>query len=188
MSMEIPFLLTYRQSRRWRDIMHTKTMEGLVGASTNMNLLNTPFRVYKEARRKGDTGTMERAMGYVNECSDKAQEYRVKAEEGMEEDAKEAREKAQTEREANIQRRRQERQELEKQMEESKNKNTDTAKIGGDDKAMKKETAGPDDVAQKGNTDGEIMAEASKRESVIYTKTGEAGQSRQSAANISVLV
>lgn len=168
--------------------MHTKTMEGLVGASTNMNLLNTPFRVYKEARRKGDTGTMERAMGYVNECSDKAQEYRVKAEEGMEEDAKEAREKAQTEREANIQRRRQERQELEKQMEESKNKNTDTAKIGGDDKAMKKETAGPDDAAQKGNTDGEIMAEANKRESVIYTKTGEAGQSRQSAANISVLV
>lgn len=168
--------------------MHTKTMEGLVGASTNMNLLNTPFRVYKEARRKGDTGTMERAMGYVNECSDKAQEYRVKAEEGMEEYAKEAREKAQTEREANIQRRRQERQELEKQMEESKNKNTDTAKIGGDDKAMKKETAGPDDAAQKGNTDGEIMAEASKRESVIYTKTGEAGQSRQSAANISVLV
>lgn len=29
--------------------MHTKTMEGLSGASMNMKLLNTPFRVYKDA-------------------------------------------------------------------------------------------------------------------------------------------
>ena len=43
--------------------MNTKTMEGLVGARTNMRLLNTPFRVYKEARLKGDTGKMEQAMG-----------------------------------------------------------------------------------------------------------------------------
>lgn len=42
--------------------MHTKTIEGLVGASTNVNLLNTPMRVFKEARRRGDTATMERAM------------------------------------------------------------------------------------------------------------------------------
>lgn len=54
--------------------MHTKTMEGLVGARTNMNQLNTPMRVYKEARRKGDTATMERAMGFVNDFSDKEQE------------------------------------------------------------------------------------------------------------------
>lgn len=32
-------------------IMHTKTMEGLAGASMNMKMLNTPFRVYKEAKR-----------------------------------------------------------------------------------------------------------------------------------------
>ena len=59
--------------------MNTKTMEGLVGARTNMNLLNTPMRVYKEARRKGDTGTMERAVGYANDFSDKAEEYKAKA-------------------------------------------------------------------------------------------------------------
>lgn len=47
--------------------MNTKTMEGLVGARTNMNLMNTPMRVFKEARRKGDTATMERAMGYADE-------------------------------------------------------------------------------------------------------------------------
>ena len=45
--------------------MHTKTMEGLAGASMNMKLLNTPFRVYKDAGRRGDTAVMERAMGYV---------------------------------------------------------------------------------------------------------------------------
>ena len=45
--------------------MHTKTMEGLAGAGTNMKLLNTPFRVYKDAKRRGDTAVMERAMGYV---------------------------------------------------------------------------------------------------------------------------
>ena len=56
--------------------MHTKTMEGLIGARTNMNMMNTPMRVYKEARRKGDLDTMERAMGYANECSDRAEEYK----------------------------------------------------------------------------------------------------------------
>lgn len=39
--------------------MRTKTMKGLVGAKTNMNLMNTPMRVYKEARQKGDSETMK---------------------------------------------------------------------------------------------------------------------------------
>lgn len=74
--------------------MHVKTMEGLVGARTNMNLLNTPMRVYREARRRGDTAAMERSMGYAGECADKAEEYKAEADEGMKEDAREAREKA----------------------------------------------------------------------------------------------
>ena len=77
--------------------MHTKTMEGLAGASTNMKLLNTPFRVYKDAERRGDTAVMERAMGYVGDFAEKADDYQKKAEKGMKEDAKEAREKAKTE-------------------------------------------------------------------------------------------
>ena len=63
--------------------MNTKTMEGLIGARVNMELLNTPMRVYKEARLKGDTATMERSMGYVNEFSDKAGEYKTEADKGM---------------------------------------------------------------------------------------------------------
>lgn len=110
------------------DIMHTKTMEGLVGARTNMNLMNTPMRVYREARRKGDTETMERAMGYAGECSDKAEEYEVKADEGMKKDAEENRKIVKEQCKEAIQRRRAEREQLEKKMEENRNvdNNTDT--------------------------------------------------------------
>ncbi|MDE6014663.1 MAG: hypothetical protein K2H41_03020 [Acetatifactor sp.] len=53
----------------------------------------------KEARRRGDMAAMERAMGYAGEFSDKAEEYKAEADKGMEEDAREAREKAKLERE-----------------------------------------------------------------------------------------
>lgn len=78
--------------------MNTKIMEGLAGASTSMNLLNTPMRVYKEARLKGDTATMERAAGYVGDFAERAEEYKTEAYKGMEEDAREARKKAEEER------------------------------------------------------------------------------------------
>ena len=100
--------------------MNIKTMEGLVGARTNMNLLNTPMRVFKEARRKGDTATMERAIGYVGEFSDKAEEYKAEADKGMEEEAREAREKAKLQREEVIQKRREEREKLEERIEDGK--------------------------------------------------------------------
>ncbi|MCM1499794.1 MAG: hypothetical protein NC124_15130 [Clostridium sp.] len=77
--------------------MNVKVMEGLVGARTNMNLLDTPMRIYKEARQKDDTAAMERAMGYAGEFADKAQEYQAEVERGMEEDAKAAREKVELE-------------------------------------------------------------------------------------------
>lgn len=93
--------------------MNAKTMEGLVGARTNMDLMNTPMRVYKEARRRGDTATMERAMGYAGEFSDKAEEYKAEADKGMEEEAREAREKVKLEREEAVRKRREEREKLE---------------------------------------------------------------------------
>lgn len=100
--------------------MHTQTMEGLIGARTNMSLMNVPMRVYKEARQRGDTSTMERAMGYAVDCGEKAKEYKKKADEGMKEDAKEAREKEKQAREKAIQERRKERRELKERIEESK--------------------------------------------------------------------
>lgn len=149
--------------------MHTKTMEGLIGARTNMDLLNTPFRVYKEARRRGDEAAMERAMGYVTEYANKADEYKTKADEGMKEDAEEARKKAELEREKAIRKRREEREKLEEKIEENKDKNDETVivEVSEEGKAMLKENAAVD-----GN----------EKEPVIYTKDGEISRSEQSTS------
>lgn len=96
--------------------MNTKTMEGLIGAGTNIDLVNTPMRVFKEARRKGDLATMERAMGYAGEFAGKADEYRVQADEGTQEEARENRKKAELEREEAIRKRREGREKLEEEI------------------------------------------------------------------------
>ena len=167
--------------------MHTKTMEGLVGASTNMKLLNTPLRVYKEAERRGDTAVMERAMGYVGDFADKAQDYQKKAEEGMKQDAKEAREKAKTEQEKAIQRRREEREEMEKRIAESQNGDTDTVSISESGKAALDEKTDSGQTGADNGISAEETADAVKMEPVIYTKTGEsAGPEPGGALSVSV--
>lgn len=109
--------------------MHAKTMEGLIGARTNINMTNVPMRVFKEARRKGDLGTMERAMGYVNEYEEKAYDYKDKAAEGMREEAQEAREKEKLERQQAIEKRREERKEQAAQTEARMQENRDQMQI-----------------------------------------------------------
>ena len=150
--------------------MNTKTMEGLVGAGINMEMVNTPFRVYKQARLEGDTETMERSMGYMNDFSEKAESYQAKADEGMKEDAKEAREKAELERKKAVEKRRQEREDAEKKLEENRAKNAenkmDSVEISEDGKMLQKEAA----------TEETVDAEASSkkpaaREPVTYVKT-----------------
>ena len=159
--------------------MHAKTMEGLVGANMNMKMMNTPFRVYQEAERRGDTATMERAMGYVGETADKAEDYQKKVEKGMKEEAKEAGEKAKSEQEDAIRKRKEERVE-----QESRNGNTDTVSISESGKAVSGETS---DLAQTGigSRPVEETADAVKTEPVIYTKAGEAVMP-ESDTNISV--
>lgn len=98
--------------------MNTKTMEGLIGAGANMELVNTPMRVYKEARRKSDTATMERAMGYADELAGYADEYRLKAHEGTREESKESREEEERKRNEAIEKRREERKKLEERIDE----------------------------------------------------------------------
>lgn len=165
--------------------MHTKTMEGLIGARTNMELLNTPFRVFKEARCKGDTAMMERAMGYMGDYSDRAYEYKEEADEGMKKDAEETRKIAEQQREEAIEKRKEEREELEKRIEESREekKGTDTVEISEEGKVLLKENT----VVPETDTDGlqTDTGAASKpkgdvdREPVIYTSTGEAGPAVQ---------
>ena len=165
--------------------MHTMTMEGLIGARTNMNLMNTPMRVYKEARRKGDTETMERAMGYANECSDRAEEYKAEADEGMKKDAEETRRIAKEQSEEAIQKHRDECEKLEKKMEENRNgdADTDTAEISEEGKVLLKDST---------DLDNKVTAETKTdpvREPVTYTKTGETVSAKQGTSkSISVSV
>ena len=153
----------------------------------NMKLLNTPFRVYKDAERRGDTAVMERAMGYVGDFAEKAEDYQKKAEKGMKEDAKEAREKAKTEQENAIRKRKEEREEQEKRIAESWNGDTDTVSVSESGKAA---LDGKTDSVQTGADNGisvEETADAVKMEPVIYTKTGEA-LTPESGTNLSVSV
>ncbi len=186
--------------------MHTKTMEGLIGARTNMELLNTPFRVFKEARRKGDTAMMERAMGYMGDYSDRAGEYQAEADEGMKEDAEETRRIAKEQQEEAIKKRREEQEEQERQLEESREekKAADTVEISEEGRVLLEENADPDSVISDGketDVDGTDTSKkpaasgkadmekeltdsgkaAMPKEPVTYTKTGEAVSSGQAA-------
>ncbi|MCM1244917.1 MAG: hypothetical protein NC293_04635 [Roseburia sp.] len=72
--------------------MNLKTMEGLLGAGTNIKMTEVPMRVYREAERRGDISTMNRAMGYVTEFTGRAVDYKEETERGMEEEKEELRE------------------------------------------------------------------------------------------------
>ena len=165
--------------------MHTKTMEGLTGASINMKMLKTPYRVYKEAERKGDTSVMKQAMGYVGEFADKTKDYQKKAEEGMKEDAQEARENAEAIQQNALLKRKEKQKEQEMRIEENRNNNTDTSNTTEDDKKILVETNG-----SSGATNSIAIEEATdtiKKEPVIYTKIGKAAIS-EPGTNISVSV
>ena len=167
--------------------MHTKTMEGLIGARTNMKLLDTPFRVYKEARLKGDTAKMEQAMGYMNNCYEAAYEYKEKADDGMKEDAEETRKIAEEQREETIRKRREEREKLEERTTENKTADTDTVEISEEGKALLEENTDLDHA----NLDNPVCAETKidtddmVKKPVTYTKTGEVNQTGQ---NVSISI
>lgn len=158
--------------------MHAKTMEGLVGARTNMELLNNPFRVYKEARLKGDTAKMEQAMDYMGDCTEAAYDYKEKADEGMKKDAEETRRIAEEQREEAIRKRKEEREKLEERLEENRNAdtNTDTVEISTEGKVLLKDNIDSDSTGSD-----EIKIDAVK-EPVTYTKTGETVLSEQIAS------
>ncbi len=157
--------------------MNTKTTEGLVGAGTNMNLLNTPMRVYREAERRGDTAVMERAMGYAEEFGNKAEAYKAKAQEGLKEDAEAARKKAKAEQEKAVEKRREESKQLEERMEEKRRTNADSKKAVGEKKGREDETVFEKAVGAASDEIKKTMV----KEPVLYTKTGEASRAEQTS-------
>lgn len=151
--------------------MHTKTMEGLIGARTNMDMTNVPMRVFKEARRKGDTATMERAMGYVNDFEDRAYQYKDTAEEGMKQEAEEAKEKAKQKLEETIEKRREERKELETQREQERiaaQKEQETAATPNKTDSVEKTVNSSTD----GNISGETAPTLPKADTVEISSEG----------------
>ena len=155
--------------------MNTKTMEGLSGASANMKLVNTPMRVFREAKRRGDTATMERAMGYAGQFFNKAEEYKNKAGEGTREEAEEIRERAEEETKDIIEKRKEEHEKLEERIETGKEtgKETDTVEISEEGRIL---------LEQNSNlykTDYQGTKPAGYKEAVIYNKTGETVQQVQ---------
>lgn len=175
--------------------MHTKTMEGLIGARTNIEMLNTPFRVYKEARRKGDTAVMERAMGYMSDFHEEAYEYKEEADEGMKKDAEETREIAEKQREEMIQNRREEREEQQKKLEEERKENkgdkiVDTVEISEDGRVLLKENtqaAGSDADGTDVET-GTSPKPKADLEPVFYSSAGEVKQSEDTGVKVSTSV
>lgn len=79
--------------------MIAKVTGNLIGANVAMDEIRTPMKVFKEARARGDKETMDRAMGYVGSLNDDAWDYKKKADEGIKEEAVEAKEKERLEKE-----------------------------------------------------------------------------------------
>ncbi len=175
--------------------MHTKTMEGLIGARTNMELLNTPFRVYKEARLKGDTAVMEQAMGYMGEAHANAYEYKEEADEGMKKDAEESRKIAEKQRIEMIKNRREEREEQQRKLEEERKENknnqvVDTVEISEEGRALLKGTTVAEDISSDG-ADTETEASSKPKtnsEPAFYASVEEVKQTEDTGTKISALV
>lgn len=160
--------------------MHIKTMEGLTGANTNHNLLKVPFRVFKEARRRGDMATMERAMDYVSDFAGKTQEYQAEADEGMEEDAEEAKERKKLDLEKAIEKRKEEREALEEKTEGKTTPNADILEISEAGKAFSENQ----EIQQKTKLSGDKTA--TPKEPTLYSNTGTAEPTGMIGRKISI--
>lgn len=141
--------------------MNLKTMEGLLGAGTNIKMTEVPMRVYREAERRGDIATMNRSMGYATEFTERAGTYKEEAERGMEEEKEELREK--------------EKRAREEALEKKENKN---------------EPADPDnrqgsEITER-NLTGQAESEQQKGTPLMYTQTG-MGITAEHPVGISVL-
>ena len=97
--------------------MNAKMMEGLVGASMNAQLADTPMNVYEQASREGQK----------------------KVEKGREEEKKAEREKEKIEREEALEKSRNEKKEAEKAAEENRRPSRDTVEISEAGKAALQE-------------------------------------------------
>jgi len=147
-------------------------MEGLLGASSNIKLSDTPMSVYRQASAEGDTEKMSRALGYTGECTEKAVKYQEKLDKGMKAEAKAEREKANLEQEAAIEKHREERRRTEEGTEPGRPQGTDQVQISEAAKAALQnnpveavEPVDSDPIIYTGS--GEIAAAQAEPESTV---------------------
>lgn len=153
--------------------MIARTAEGLIGANVAMKEIRTPMKVFKEARARGDTDKMKRAMGYVEKCSDDAWEHKAKADEGLKQEAVEAKEKAQLEREELEQRLKENRRETEKRIEEARNgENAAEAAVNAAQNTSEEVKTELDNPLEAAETTAEAAQAADPSAPVTYTKNG----------------
>ena len=165
--------------------MHVKTMEGLSGAHTNYNLLKVPFRVYKDARRRGDLGVMERAMGYVSDFAGKSQEYQAEAEEGRAEEREEAREREKLELEKAIEKRKAEGGKTEGTQEGEPSPKTDTLELSPEGKAIS-QNCPSQNKPEKENAILPGATKDAKKEPLLYSPAGKVALAEPQALKISI--
>lgn len=152
--------------------MNVKTMEGLLGANANINLMATPMRVYEEAKIKGEEDKMERAMGYVCDFSNKAQSYNENVGEGLIEEAKEAKEaqKAESEKNAEANRFEKTKEQAEPKKGIKTNADGDSAEISEEAKAYSEDNVrGAGDFSDPAKTDNKPNRAGEKIKSVKKT-------------------
>jgi parvulin-like peptidyl-prolyl isomerase len=153
--------------------MKAGSMEGLIGASQNMKLSRTPMRVYKEAELRGDTATMERAMGYVTDFEKKANECSDKAQEELAKELKEERKEQELKREQAIEKRKEEAKENKEKLQESNKSDiqkADSVEISEEGKIVLKNNAQiiePTAVVE--NTDVKVYTSEGKLKSTEKT-------------------
>ena len=118
--------------------MKAGSMQGLIGASVNLKLTRTPMRVFKEAELKGDTETMKRAMGYVEDFQEKAHECSDKAQNEIGKELKEERREQDIRREQAIERKEDAEEYTEKIRKNNKLDQTDSVEISEEGKLVLK--------------------------------------------------
>ena len=118
--------------------MKAGSMQGLIGANVNMKLTRTPMRVFKEAELKGDTETMKRAMGYVEDFQEKAHECSDKAQNEIGKELKEERREQDIRREQAIERKEDAEEYTEKIRKNNKLDQTDSVEISEEGKIVLK--------------------------------------------------
>lgn len=155
--------------------MIAKTQEGLIGANNAMNSIRTPMKVFKEARARGDTATMERAMSYVNEINDDAWKHKYSADEGLKQEAEENKLKAEQAREELAQRIEESKDKFEERIEEGSKEGLQTVtevktEDGENGEVSANESTDTADSTQPAQTNEAVKADTSP--AVVYDSSG----------------